>query len=383
MRLRWHNIVQVFILLLLASCNFDWKNISFPFLQKTANRYQGIPPAVIVRPLFPSDLFWFELNSKGPLLISAPEQASLCPFAPWTQSMHITAFMSGGKTGNGALYAGINRWGILKFDSQDSETALFYYQDGTNWENYPVMALFQYGDKPAAFLGKDRFFGNASQSMPDTPLWVVDSKAGGLVPSALPALAAFPAAQGWETAALFQSENGAWYFHLLLPEQHNIFLTTENLSVPARQIDAGAFALVQEEFSYTPPPMVAWVMSEAERLMECSPMALVVSPEFSGKRLFRTGSAAGELEFFGYYRSPLSELGGAALIILPDGRGIFCLSNGGVQRDGHFRLPPLGSEGFAYTGVALAGKDILIASWEEQEEWSVGAAGFLIQKTLW
>jgi hypothetical protein len=117
--------------------------------------------------------------------------------------------------------------------------------------------------------------------------------------------------------------------------------------------------------------------------MEYSSMAFIISPEFSGKRLFRTGFAAEELEFFGYYRSPLAETGGAALIALPDGRGIYCFSNGGVQKDGHFRLPPLGSENFVYTGIALAGKDILIASWEEQSEWNVGAAGFLVQKILW
>lgn len=381
MRLRWYKIIPVF-LLLLGACNPEWKDLpaikwAGKLWNKTTGRNQGIPPNVIVRPFFPSDLFWFELTSKGPLLISSPAEASLCPYAPWTQSLHISAFMP---VGGGVLYAGVNRWGILKFEAKDGETDLYYYQGGTTWEHYPALAFFQYGDKPAAFLGRDRFFGNAD--MPETPFWVIDETTG-LKPAELPALEAFSPAQGWETTALFQSENGEWFFHLLLPEQHNIFLTTDNLSHPARQIDGGAFAIMQEEFSYAPPPMVAWVMSEAERLMECSCMAFVVSPEFSGKRLFRTGSAAGELEFFGYYRSPLAETGGAALLLLPDGRGIYCLSDGGVQKDGHFRLPPAGSANIAYTGIALAGKDILIASWEEQEEWSVGAAGFLVQKTLW
>jgi hypothetical protein len=389
MRLRWYYIIPVFLLFLTSCDRLEEANNWLSSLKKTImGKYQGHPPSVIVRPLFPSDLFWFELNSKGPLLISAPEQASLCPFAPWTQSLHITTLMpavaiagSGGTANNGALYAGINHWGILQFEAQDEETALYYYRGGEAWENYPILALFQYGDRPAAFLGRDRFFGNAMQPTPDSPFWIIDNKAG-LIPSALPALDSFPTAKGWETAALFQSENGIWYFHLLLPEQHNIFLTTDNLSLPARQIDGGAFALMQEEFSYTPPPMVAWVMSEAERLMECSSMTLIVSPEFSGKRLFRTGSAAGEMEFFGYYRSPLAEIGGAAIIALPDGRGIYCFAGGGVQKDGHFRLPPMGGS-FVYTGIALVGKDILIASWEEQAEWNVGAAGFLIQKTLW
>jgi hypothetical protein len=43
--------------------------------------------------------------------------------------------------------------------------------------------------------------------------------------------------------------------------------------------------------------------------------------------------------------------------------------------DAFLDLPPL-PEGFAYTGAGLAG-DILIASWEEQEDSAVGAAGFM------
>jgi hypothetical protein len=42
----------------------------------------------------------------------------------------------------------------------------------------------------------------------------------------------------------------------------------------------------------------------------------------------------------------------------------------------HFSLPPL-PEGFVYTRIGLLG-DILIGAWEEQYNWNVGAAGFMI-----
>ena len=44
----------------------------------------------------------------------------------------------------------------------------------------------------------------------------------------------------------------------------------------------------------------------------------------------------------------------------------------------HPSLPPL-PEGFVYTGIARAGAN-LFASWEEQEDFSIGAAGFVVIK---
>ncbi|MCL2478473.1 MAG: hypothetical protein FWF22_03165, partial [Treponema sp.] len=55
----------------------------------------------------------------------------------------------------------------------------------------------------------------------------------------------------------------------------------------------------------------------------------------------------------------------------PDGQG-FAYS-GKTFFD--FALPAL-PQGFSYTGAALAG-DTLIATWEEQQGYSIGAAGFM------
>jgi len=385
MCLKPFQVLSAFLLLSLAACIPDWRGGEVPQITE----YPLVPPAVLLRPLFPSDPFWFELSPDGPDLISAPAEASLHPFVPWTQARHIAAFLPGnGAVGSnaagddpGVLYAGINRWGILKLEARSGETALYYYRGGKTWEDYPALSFFRYGGKPAALLGRDRFFSNVDLP-PDPALWT-SAALSRMEPLSLPALNAYPPALGWETTALFQGENGAWYCCLFLPEQRNVFLATEALSLPAREINAGEFNQALEEFSYTPPPMIAWVLSEAERLMDCSALALVVSTEFSGQRIFRTGTAAEDLEFFGYYRSPLSELGGAAILLLPDGRGVYCRSDGGPQRDGHFRLPPLGQENFVYTGAALVGKNLLAASWEEQADWNIGAAGFLLLNIDW
>jgi hypothetical protein len=62
-------------------------------------------------------------------------------------------------------------------------------------------------------------------------------------------------------------------------------------------------------------------------------------------------------------------------VALPDsanGRGF------GIKDDVYFSfaLPAL-PVGFVYTGVGLVG-NVLIASWEEQEEFAIGAAGIMV-----
>jgi hypothetical protein len=59
---------------------------------------------------------------------------------------------------------------------------------------------------------------------------------------------------------------------------------------------------------------------------------------------------------------------------LPDGQGFF--SYGEETESEYFSLYALG-EGFVYTGVAVIG-NVLVASWEEQQEAGVGAAGFMV-----
>jgi hypothetical protein len=63
-----------------------------------------------------------------------------------------------------------------------------------------------------------------------------------------------------------------------------------------------------------------------------------------------------------------------ALAVFADGEGI--IRSGSVRDLRPFSLPPL-PEGFVYTGIGVI-KNTLAASWEEQQEAGIGAAGFLV-----
>ena len=73
------------------------------------------------------------------------------------------------------------------------------------------------------------------------------------------------------------------------------------------------------------------------------------------------------------------------MAIFPDGRGLYTqrVNQGqpSLPAVRPFSLPAL-SEDFVYTGIALLG-DIILASWEEQQEAGIGAAGFMVRSAFW
>jgi hypothetical protein len=213
----------------------------------------------------------------------------------------------------------------------------------------------------------------------------------------LSALEPFPPANGWETPVFFQGHDSYWYFRELCrgaDEESGIsgYFRTVDISLQGEKISAASFLEAAEPAGpEKAPPLLALVLEEAARLAGRTCTVAVVSPEFPCRRLYRAGGGepspggadsgfSEEPEFAGYYRPAAGSGEGLAIVVLPDGRGVYGISGGGPVRDGHFRLPalPTGEGGiFSYTGIALAG-DLLVAAWEEQAAWNVGAAGFLL-----
>jgi len=114
-----------------------------------------------------------------------------------------------------------------------------------------------------------------------------------------------------------------------------------------------------------------------ERAAELGPVSVVraISPDFEGQRLFRVPSGSSEADFenrtalLGFCREKAEAV---AMVFLPDGRGL-CSYGDEIRSFSLSALP----DGFVYTGAALLGK-VIVASWEEQLEAGIGAAGFML-----
>ena len=371
--------------------------------KRAAEILQESAPVYLIKPSG-SEPFYFELGPAGPVLIASPGEASLSPFMPWTHSRYIFGFLpiftnDEANPQREALYAAINRGGILEWRNSAGETALYYHPGGSEWEQYPLAAFFRYGKKPTVLLAKENFFSAEEQNPPDPALWALD---GGFFEGiAIPAL---HTGNGGELSAIFQGSGGIWYFRKILPDKETAYFRTADLSQPGQGISAGLYleaSLPLEANSPDVPPLLAWVIAEGARLLGKPCTAAVVSPEFPGRRFFTSPKTAsseaaeidGEfpIDVSGYYRPSGPDREGFALILFPDGRGVYGRSSAeNIIKDGHFTLPSLrnngpetssGTESFVYTGASLLGEGsnlYLAAAWEEQKDWNVGAAGFLL-----
>jgi hypothetical protein len=211
-------------------------------------------------------------------------------------------------------------------------------------------------------------------------------------PLELPAFAAWPSGEGWDADALRLGPDGFWYFRLVkkdLPPPGIVCRRSRNLDGESEEVSPGAFrnSALPEPPAAAPPALRA--VLNAAGALSGGAAATVVSPDFAWLRRFTAGgidagadSAAGVAEsgggrISGYYRR--EGTGAFALTALPDGRGFFAAESAdaaGVPEIRPFTLPPL-PERFVYTCIGLAG-DTLFAAWEEQEDFNIGAAGFMI-----
>jgi hypothetical protein len=199
--------------------------------------------------------------------------------------------------------------------------------------------------------------------------------------------------------------DGFWYYRGIRrgnSEPEMVYLRTPDLTLPGEKSSAGALRqAVRASPLGEAPPALRPVLERGFSLPNqggdrVSKTAVVISPDSGGPRYFTDDpNTMGEdvLEFLVYYADidpgdmdadgtdvagmDAEESGAAyALLITPEGRGVYGKIKDGVPETGEFFLPSL-PEGFVYTGIGLCAS-VLLAPWEEREDWKVGAAGFLI-----
>jgi hypothetical protein len=333
---------------------------------------------------------WFELAEDGPRHIFSPGEAALSPFEPWPYARYISAMLARGQT----LVMAVNRDGFLIAGPGEGaagdRTGIRRVADSAYWGNYTTGGLFLLGGSPAVLLYRNSFFSDPAGEPPDPAVWGLspgESRPLGLEVSAFQALSG----GGWELDGLRRGPDGFWYYRGILrdPARPGIrYFRSADLGQEGEEVSLGAYRnSALPEPLRNAPPVLAETLGAIFFLAgpENFSIAAVISPDFEGIRYFAPNGAGNDenlIELSGYYRTGVPGSSGGifdyAFLILPDGRGVWGRSaaeDPGDFASGLFSLPPL-PEGFVYTGLGQAGK-ALIAPWEERQEGSLGAAGFM------
>jgi hypothetical protein len=266
----------------------------------------------------------------------------------------------------------VNRDGFLRFSPSEPAAGigLYRFPGGDFWQQYTVGAFVLFDDKPAALLYRDDRFLESDAPLPSPRLWTFDQHSNEPQAIAMPSLDAFAPQDGWNVDALRRGADGNWYFRAARTADAAIrMFRSHDLASPGEQVSLGAFqnASLPEPLSAAPGPLQE--MLAAAFAGEGGTAIAVVSPEFPAVRFFAANRESPAIA--GFYS------GGFFLAADPQGNAVYVeqhsVSTPVVRR---FSLPPL-PEGFVYTGIALI-RNTIVASWEEQEGYSIGAAGFMV-----
>jgi len=333
--------------------------------------------AALLAALQPGEFpLWFQFTVDGPVLIPTIEDACFSSaLVPWPLAPHVRFMLA---QGNDLLMA-INRDGFISLSLwEGGKLGLYRYSGGEFWRRYTVGALLFFDNKPAALLYHDDRFFDSGDPPPSPRVWTFDRYTGSLKSLALPALDDFAPQDGWDIDVLRRGGDGLWYFRAIkkapaqLELRPEIRLLRSDLVREGEQVSLGVFqnAALPEPLSAAPAPLRD--MAAAAFAASDSGLGSVVSPEFPTTRTFAIDREKSAITGF-YSGRPENTF---LLAATPQGSALYAKTGTSVMR--HFNLPPL-PEGFCYTGIGMCG-DTIFASWEEQDEYSIGAAGFMVIK---
>ena len=345
---------------------------------------------------------WFEFGAAGPVLIESPASASLAPFTPWPYARFVTTMQLWGSY----IVMAVNRDGFLSLGLNDAKTAnsrtnapgrldinlldapsesnageavLYRIADSGLWSQYTAESFFFWENKPAVLLYRNDFFADLSAPPLAPQVYVLDKASPVPLGADIPALEKFPPGPSWEAEVLSRGSGGNWYYRMKEKgeaQNETAYFRAEDLAGDSKRISFGEWrdSIKPEAFGAIPAYLSAMIKNADAVVPGSIGEIRLISPDFEGQRSFgfagdEAGANSGTL-MYAYCR----EKDHLAIAVLPDGRGFY--SNGKIKEGRPFSLPAL-PEGFVYTGLALIG-NIIAASWEEQQEASIGAAGFMV-----
>jgi hypothetical protein len=315
---------------------------------------------------------WFELGADGPQLIESPGTAAALPLCPWPHAWFISSMLPW----DSSLVMAVNGSGFLVLapEAESGMAALYQVSDGF-WKPYTVGSFFLLDNKPAVLLYRNDFFAGSVPERLQTQVFSLDKSSSVPLSVNVPVFASL--ASGWEAEILHRGTDGFWYYRAKekgKTKNETAYFRTRDLALEAESISTGEWrvSLNPEDPANTPLNLAAILEKVVEfGIAGKRNVVRTISPDFENLRIFAAGDSSAEnlSNLYAYCRQSGDPI---ALVIAQDGRGVY--SRGTAAKP--FSLPGL-PDGFCYTGLAVF-SDIRAASWEEQLEASIGAAGFMV-----
>jgi hypothetical protein len=279
-------------------------------------------------------------------------------------------------------------------EGENAGIVLYRIDNSRYWKDYSVESLFVFDNTPAALLYRDDYFIDNSIPPPVSRVWGLTPRTRSIME--VPAFEELPPEDGWDLEDLVQGPDERWYYRAVKKSGTSRgvgYFRTGDLLAAGEQSSPGAMqSASQPRPTDQAPVLLRLVLEAAFSPGQPAGIARVISPEFPSFRYFASPAVMNnnreDLQIYPGYYQPDRESGEtAALVISPAGRGFMGTAPGGYFEITEITLPPL-PEGFVYTGAGVfpAAKNppsdgspmAILASWEEQDGWNVGAAGFVL-----
>jgi hypothetical protein len=333
------------------------------------------PLAVLQAGKYP---LWFQFTDNGPVLIDTIEDACFSTaFIPWPLARHISFIIAR----DDELMMTVNRGGFMCLSpwkdgkAENDGIGLYYISGGEYWQRYTTSAFFLLGEdrKPLAFLYRDNRFVDSDQS-DDSPahFWTFDLQTALPDKTPMTFLNAFPPEEHWIMESFRHGPDGFVYFRVYRETETKPEIRmykADSFSSPGEQVSLGAFQnSAKPEPVSAAPEVLGKMLGLVFRESGYQGAANVVSPEFQYARSFAADTESDAIT--GFFS------GTFFLGITPNGEAFYIETGEPSVR--RFSLPAL-PEGFVYTGVGMIAGAVF-ASWEEEEGYSIGTAGFMVIK---
>jgi len=316
---------------------------------------------------------WFELAPEGPVHIRSAVEAELSPYTPWPHARFITGML----LWDGFLVMAVNGDGFLVLGPAENADLALYRAAHRLWQPYTAGSFFFLDDKPAVLLYRNDFFSGPAVPPVFPQIYVLEKSSPVPLGVSVPAFESFPEGGFWEAELARLAPDGFWYYRVKEKggaQNETAYFRTASLSEAGEEISVDEWRNSGDpEWPRNVSLHLTHILDRAPELVPGRISAVrVLSPDFERPRLFSSARAGESLILMHSYSRETPEP--LALVILGDGRGFIC--EGKEPEVKPFSLPAL-PDGFVYTGIALV-ENAIVASWEEQREAGIGAAGFMV-----